>query len=132
MDLIVSAHGYVIGIAIMGSWALIMLLALGLRAFAADAEAGWFWKIVSAAQVLLGAQLVFGLVLWAIRGRLPGDELIDQVFHPLYNFVFPVVVLVVAHRASGDGRAHPFTAFATAGLVIFGLTARGFTAQVFG
>ncbi|CAN5453690.1 hypothetical protein BH23ACT9_BH23ACT9_08920 [soil metagenome] len=129
---IAAIHGHVIGVTIMGSWVVVMVLALVLRLAAADAEVPWFWRIVSIAQILLGVQLLFGLVLLVIRGGLPGDDGLSMAFHPLYGFVFPLIVLFYAHRFSRDGRMHRFSAFATAGLVIFALTLRGYTAIVFG
>lgn len=126
-----AIHGHVIGVTIIASWGVVMLLALGLRIFAADAEAAWFWRVVSAAQILLGIQLLLGVGLWIVRGRLPGPDTLTMTFHPLYGFVFPFAVLFVAHRFARDGRAHPFTAFATAGLTIMALTLRGYTAVVY-
>jgi hypothetical protein len=126
---IAEVHGYVIGVGIIGAWVLVMLLALVLRLVRRDAEVAWFWRVVSAAQVLLGVQLLVGAYLF-LRGGRPGPDTFTHVFHPLYGFVFPAVVLAVAHRAAREGRANPFTAFAVAGLVIAGLTLRGFQAVV--
>jgi hypothetical protein len=131
---IASIHGYVIGTTIIGSWLVIMLLALVLRVVkrgAPDgaADVGWFWRVVSVAQVLLVVQLLVGAYLF-IRGGRPGPDGFTHAFHPLYGFVFPAVVLFYAHKLSREGRVNPFTAFATAGLVIFGLTLRGFQAVV--
>lgn len=131
METIRQFHGELIAFAIMGSWAAIMLVSLGLRVFAADAEVGWFWRVVSAAQILLVVQLLIGLYLWIDSGQLPGEDTLAHVFHPLYGFVFPAIVLFYAHKLSRDGRMHRFSAFATAGLVIFALTLRGYTAIVF-
>lgn len=132
-DCVIALHGYVIGFTIIGSWLVIMLISLGLRAFKGDGDAPWFWRIVSIAQVLLGVQLLLGIYLF-VRGGLPGagrgTTTFEHVFHPLYGFVFPMVVLFYAHKFAREGRANPYTAFATAGLVIFGLTARGWQAVV--
>lgn len=127
---IVSIHGQVIAFAIMGSWAAVMVVSLILRIVAADAEVGWFWRVVSFAQILLVVQLIIGVYLW-IRGGPPGTDTLTHVFHPLYGFVFPAIVLFYAHRFARDGRMHRFSAFATAGLVILALTLRGYTAIVF-
>ncbi len=124
---IAQIHGWVVGGTIVGSWLLIMVLALVLRAVAGQREVPWFWKLVSGAQVLLGLQLLFGLVLLAI-GRRPAADLFTTSFHLLYGFVFPLVVLFFGHKWAREGRFHPLTAFAVVGLVNFGLTARGMSA----
>ena len=125
---IAEVHGWVVGGTIVGSWLLIMVLALVLRVVAGDRDVPWFWKIVSAAQLLLGLQLIFGLVLLAMGRRpIPGDLFINS-FHILYGFVFPLVVLFFGHKWAREQRYHPLTAFAVVGLVNFGLTARGMTA----
>lgn len=124
---IAQIHGYVVGGTIVGSWLLVMILALVLRIAAGDRDVPWFWRIVSGAQILLAVQLLFGLVLLAI-GRRPAADLFTTSFHLLYGFVFPLVVLTVGHKYARDGRYHPLTAFAVVGLVNFGLTARGLTA----
>lgn len=131
---VAQIHGYVIGTTIIGSWLVIMLLALVLRVVRrrdpeGAADVVWFWRLVSVAQVLLVVQLLVGAYLW-IRGGRPGPDAFTHGFHPLYGFVFPAVVLVYAHKLAREGRVNPFTAFATAGLVIFGLTLRGFQAVV--
>jgi hypothetical protein len=131
---IAAIHGYVIGYGIMGSWLLIMLLSLVLRLVkrgdADVADVGWYWRTVSFAQILLVVQLLIGTYLF-IRGGRPGPDTFTHVFHPLYGFVFPAVVLFYAHKVAREGRANPFSAFAVAGLVIFALTLRGFQAIVF-
>lgn len=120
-------HGYVIGGAVVGSWLVIMILALVLRAVRGNGDVPWFWKIVSGAQILLALQILFGLVLFAI-GRRPAADLFTTAFHLLYGFVFPLVVLTIGHKFAREGRYHPLTVFAVVGLVNFGLTARGLSA----
>ena len=125
----VALHGYVLGFAIIGSWFLIMVLALILRAFKGADDVPWFWRIVSVAQVVLVVQLLVGLVLLLMGGR-PAESTFDTVFHMLYGLVFPGVVLFFGHKYAREGRMHPLTAFATVGLVNFGLTARAFMVGV--
>lgn len=121
-------HGYVIGGGIVGSWLIVMLLALVLRAVSGDKDVPWFWRVVSIAQLLLGVQLLFGVVL-LLMGRVPAPgDAFTTGFHFLYGAVFPVVVLFFGHKYARDGRFHPLTAFAVVGLVNFGLTARGLSA----
>lgn len=114
-----------IGMVIVGSWATVAGWAFALRLLRYP-ETPTFWRFVSLAQLLLGAQLLIGLVLWLMGGRPGTGSLFDQTFHILYGFVFPLVVLFFAHAWSRAGRFDPHSAFAVAGLVIFGLTARAF------
>lgn len=131
---LIALHGYILGFAIVGSWAVIMGWSLALRFLDYD-ETPTFWRAVSVAQILLGIQLVVGLVLltrYALAanfgvgsGGLPGDgSAFDTTFHLLYGVGFPLIVLFVAHKRSREGRVNPYTAFAVVGLVNFGLTAR--------
>ena len=133
---IVEIHGYVLGFGIIGSWLVVMLLSLVLRVVRGrspdgGAEIGWFWRVVSFAQILLGVQLLVGAYLFIVGGR-PGPDTFIHVFHPLYGFVFPGVVLFYGHKLAREGRVHPLTAFAVVGLVNFGLTARAFMVAVVG
>ena len=112
-----------IGYVIVGSWAVIAGWGLALS-FLDYEETPTFWRVVSLAQVLLGIQLLAGVVLLAM-GRLPaGDDWFNNIFHVLYGFAFPVIVLLFAHRWSRAGRVDPHLAFSVTGLVVFGLTAR--------
>jgi hypothetical protein len=120
---IAAVHGYVLGFGIIGSWFGIMVLSIILRAVKRDGEVAWFWKVVSFAQILLGIQLLIGAYLFIVGGR-PGPDTFTHVFHPLYGFVFPGVVLFYGHKLAREGRIHPLSAFAVVGLVNFGLTAR--------
>jgi len=133
MNAIARAHGYLIGFAVVGSWAVVMFWALALR-FTRYDETPTFWRAVSVAQVLLALQLLVGLVLmgWWLLGDGPapganaGGGWFNGTFHLLYGIAFPFVVLVVGHRLATQGRYHPHSVFAVVGLVIFGLTARAF------
>jgi hypothetical protein len=123
-----TIHGYIVGFLIIGSWPVIGFWALALK-FTRYEETPTFWRVVSVAQILLAVQLFLGmalLVLWTLgRAGLPGDGSAFQVtFHLLYGVVFPLVVLVVAHRGARAGRWNPHLAFAVVGLVNFGLTTR--------
>jgi hypothetical protein len=127
---IAAIHGYIIGFAIIGSWAIIMFWSLALR-FTKYEETPTFWRAVSVAQILLVLQLVIGVVLLAryllgVPGAaLPGDmSAFDTTFHLLYGVGFPLLVLVVAHRGAHTERFDPHSAFAVVGLVNFGLTTR--------
>lgn len=115
-------HAWV-GYGLVGIWAVVAGWGLALRFLPYD-ETPTFWRVLTLAQVGLALQLLVGTGLLAL-GRLPaGQDWFLNVFHVLYGFAFPVVVLVVAHRLSRAGRVDPHLAFAVAGLVLFGLTAR--------
>lgn len=124
-----ALHGYMIGIALIGSWFVVMVVALVLRVAKRDGETPFFWRIVSIAQVLIALQLLIGLGLFAAGGR-PAADTFDTVFHMLYGAVFPGIVLFYGHKVAREGRMHPLSAFATVGLVNFGLTARSFMVAV--
>lgn len=124
-----ALHGYVLGLALIGSWFVVMVVALVLRVVRRDGDVPFFWRIVSIAQVLIAVQLLLGLGLFVAGGR-PAATTFDTVFHMLYGAVFPGIVLFFGHKVARDGRMHPLSAFATVGLVNFGLTARSFMVAV--
>ncbi|CAN5872049.1 hypothetical protein BH23ACT10_BH23ACT10_19370 [soil metagenome] len=114
-----------IGLALVSVWAVVSGWSFALRLLGYD-ETPTFWRVVSVAQVLLVIQLAIGLILLVLGGR-PGDgSLFIYIFHPLYGIVFPLLTLFFAHKWSREGRYHPHAAFAVAGLIVFGLTARAF------
>ena len=127
----ITLHGYVLGFAVIAAWAVILLWALVLWVRKPE-ESPVFWRAVSVAQILLGLQLLAGLVLtvlWLVgNGNAPGVRSgggwFNGVFHVLYGVVFPIIVLLVGHRTAREGRFNPHLVFAVVGLVIFGLTAR--------
>jgi FtsH-binding integral membrane protein len=113
------------GLAIVSLWAVVSGWSFALRLLRYD-ETPTFWRVVSVAQILLGIQLLLGLVL-LVLGRRPGDgSWFDFIFHLLYGIVFPLLTLFFAHKWAREKRFDAHAAFAVAGLVIFGLTARAF------
>jgi heme A synthase len=84
----------------------------------------WYWNLLAAIQIVLGVQVVVGGVLFALGGRPPGAG--GPVWlHYAYGGLFPIVVLVVAHRVAAERlREVPYLAFGIAALVNFGLTFR--------
>jgi hypothetical protein len=111
-----------IGFAVVGGWALLFLA--GAAAFVARRRRiwGWFWALLAILQVLLGIQLVAGIVVLATGRRA-------EVLHYAYGVVFPVVVLGIAHSL-GRGMDDPSDAwkvFAIASFFVFGLTLRALT-----
>lgn len=105
------------GFAIVGGWLLLFLWGCVLFVLRRDANR-WYWGLLTALQVLLGLQLVAGIVLFAIGGRPP-------FLHYFYGVVFPAVVLIVAHVLSRGLQKPPYHLFFTIGaFFIFGLTGR--------
>jgi hypothetical protein len=119
-------HAYV-GFAIISVWGVVSGWALALS-FMRYEETPGFWRAVSLAQVLLGIQLLFGLGLFVGRGfaQIGVEGWFSTIFHPLYGFVFPLVVLFFAHAQARKPERSSHRVFALAAFVIFGLTARAF------
>lgn len=126
-------HGYVLGYAAIASWVVVGVWSLVLR-FTRPQEAPTFWRVVSIAQVLLGVQLLLGVVL-LLMGRWPGPGdagLGTLLFHLSYGIISPLVVLVVAHAWARSERFNPYAIFAVVGLVNFGLMFRAWQVGIFG
>jgi len=105
------------GFVIVAGWGVLFLWGFGL--FILKREAGrLYWGLLAALQVLLGVQLVAGIVLLALGDRRP-------VLHYLYGAVLPAIVLVVCHLFTRSLQKGPYHLFFTWGaFFIFGLTAR--------
>lgn len=119
-------HAY-LGLAIVSVWAVLSGWALALS-FTRYEETPGFWRAVSVAQILLGVQLLYGLALFVGRGfaTIGADGWFSTIFHPLYGFVFPFIVLFAAHGYARREDRNPHRVFALASFVIFALTVRGF------
>ena len=104
------------GFAIVIGWGLLFFWGVGL--FISKRDAGrLYWGLLTVLQVLLGVQLLAGLVLLVMGGR--------PLLHYAYGAVFPALVLVVCHVFSRGLEKPPFHLFFTIGaFFIFGLTAR--------
>jgi hypothetical protein len=116
-----SIHKF-IGFAIVAGWGVLFLW--GTAAWVRRGEPGaMFWRLLAALQVLMGIQLVAGVILLATGHHLP------SLLHLGYGVVFPVVGLVVAHvmarSLEDDFDAHKI--FTVAAFVVFGLTLRALT-----
>ncbi len=100
------------------------LLALGaLYTYVRNKEAGdWYWNLLAAVQVILGAQVVVGLVLLAMGNRAVAKG--PDWLHYVYGGLFPLAVLVFAHRFAARHPGAEPVAFGLASLVAFGLTFR--------
>ena len=83
----------------------------------------WFWSLLGGLQVILVLQALVGIVLFVV-GRRPDAEGLRQWLHYTYGGVFPLLLLVYAHRAAKSERFRqiPWVPFGIASLFIFGLT----------
>src|SRR5512132_3378795 len=93
------------GFVIVTGWGVLFLFGIGLFITRRDANRV-YWGLLTVLQVLLGIQLLAGLVLFAEGGR-------PAVLHYLYGAVFPALVLVAYH-----------VFFTIGAFFVFGLTAR--------
>jgi hypothetical protein len=116
-----SIHKF-IGFAIVAGWG--MLFLWGVATWVRRREpAALFWRLLAVLQVLMGVQLVAGIILLATGHHLP------SLLHLGYGVVFPVIALVTAHvlarSLEDDFEAHKI--FTVASFVVFGLTLRALT-----
>jgi hypothetical protein len=113
-------HLYV-GFLVPAGWTVIALWAL--VAFLRNKAAGErYWALVAVMQVVLGVQIVLGTVLLVVAfasgsGRPPW-------LHYAYGALFPIALLVFAHRWGRDHKEISFVGFGIAAFLIAGLTVR--------
>lgn len=108
-----TIEGYVI----VAGWGLLFLFGIGLFITRRDANRV-YWGLLTVLQVLLGVQLLAGLVLLLNGGRQP-------LLHYLYGAVFPALVIGVCHVLTRGLEKPPYHLFFTIGaFFVFGLTAR--------
>ena len=105
------------GFAIVAGWALLFFWGVGL--FITKRDAGpWYWRLLTALQVLLGLQLLAGLWLLVAGGRPP-------LLHYAYGIVFPALLIGLAHWFTRSLDKPPYHVFFTgAAFFILGLTLR--------
>ena len=98
---------------------MVWMFVLGVVLWVRKKEAGRvYWGLLTALQVVLGLQLIIGIVLFVAGGRQP-------TLHYFYGAVFPAIVLGVAHYFSRGLDKPPYHAFFTIGsFFVFGLTSR--------
>jgi hypothetical protein len=105
------------GFAIVAGWGLLFLFGIGLFITRRDANRV-YWGLLTVLQVLLGVQVLAGLVLLLNGGRQP-------LLHYLYGAVFPALVIGVCHVLTRGLEKPPYHLFFTIGaFFVFGLTAR--------
>ena len=105
------------GFAVVAGWGVLFLFGIGLFITKRDANR-LYWGRLTALQVLLGLQLLAGLVLLVQGGRQP-------ILHYFYGAVFPALVIGVCHLFTRGLEKPPYHLFFTIGsFFVFGLTAR--------
>ena len=104
--------------------ALFALLTLGaLYTYLRNREpGGWYWNLLAAVQVVLGVQVVVGVVLFALGGRPQSNG--PNWLHYVYGAVFPIGVLFFAHKYARKHQGIEMVIFGVACFVAFGLTFR--------
>ena len=119
MDSVADLHRYV---AYSIPTGFVVLFLVSIFTYLFNREPGeWYWRLLAILQVVLAIQVLVGVVLFATGRRASGNFV---GAHYLYGAVFPLVVLVFAHRFS---RRHPNVAvavFGFAAFLCFGLTMR--------
>ena len=113
-----EVHKY-IGFLVVGGFALLMLWGLLTRMRRKSDPGAWFWRVLAAEQVVLGIQVLAGIVLLIVYGVSK-----KPVLHYLYGSLFPITVLVVTHLFARDMERDQYKAFAVAAFICFGLTGR--------
>jgi hypothetical protein len=81
-----------------------------------------FWRLLALMQGVIGIQILIGAILFIIGGR-PRSNGVEWL-HYAYGGLFPLVLLVLAHRYGRKTEGIAWIAFGVAGLLIFGLTFR--------
>lgn len=113
-------HRY-IAYAIVAGWALLTLWAL--FAFVRNKAPGAaYWHLLAVLQVMVGLQVVVGAVLF-LGGNRPAT-LGPSWLHYAYGGLFPLAVLLFAHRYARRNESVSWMVFGVAALVIFGLSFR--------
>ncbi len=111
----IIAYAIPTGFALLTVWAIFSLVRN-------KAPGDRFWSLLAILQVVLGVQVVVGGILYLLGQRATARD--PEWLHYAYGGLFPVVVLVVAHRFSRRHESIAWIVFGFAALVIFGLTFR--------
>ncbi len=117
MDEIHRLIGYSVpaGFAILTLWAVVSWIRN-------HAPEGGFWNLLAALQVVIGAQVLIGGILFAMGLRPPSNG--PTWLHYVYGGLFPAAVLVAAHRFAQKLEGIPWVVFGVAAFINFGLTFR--------
>jgi hypothetical protein len=117
----VSGLHEVVGFVVVGVFTIGWLFGLVLWVWR-RAAGDWFWRWLTAAQVIAILQSLIGLIL-VIAGRRPTTWL-----HYVYGFG-PLVIFAIGHALAREDtfRGKPWAPFALASFISFGLSLRALT-----
>ena len=107
----------VIGYTIVGAFALLMLVGLATWLMKRKEPWRWFWWVLAYAQVMVGLQVIAGIVLLIMGER-------RDLLHYAYGGIFPILVLTTAHVVSRMEDRPAYVNFTWAAFFCFGLTLR--------
>ena len=120
MDSVTTLHRYV-AYTIPAGWGILTLWSL--YAYLRNRDPGdWYWRLLGILQVILGIQVVVGITLF-ISGRRP-DSNGPTWLHYTYGAIFPLLILVLAHRYARRYEGVAVIIFGVAAFLCFGLTFR--------
>ena len=123
----------VVGFVVVGLFAIGWLWGLGaLLIRRGPGDPYWWW--LTAVQVVLGVQVLLGILLFVTGHRVEEGSSLSRLLHYVYGGL-PVLLLVFAHAIAREGsaamigfdpekRIEPWVPFAWASFICFGLTLR--------
>ena len=120
MDSVVDLHRYV-AYSVPTGFALLFLVSLFTYLFNRD-PGEWYWRLLAILQVVLTIQVLVGVVLFVTGRRPPSISFAGA--HYVYGSLFPLVVLVFAHRWARRHANVSVAIFGVAAFLCFGLTMR--------
>ena len=120
MDSIADLHRYV-AYSVPTGFALLFLVSIFTYLF--NREPGEsYWRVLAILQVVLAVQVLVGAVLFFAGRRPPAISFTGA--HYVYGSLFPLVVLVFAHRFARRQTNIAVAVFGVAAFLCFGLTMR--------
>lgn len=121
----------VIGFAVVAIFAIGWIWGLG--AWITRRDPGtWYWLWLAIAQVVAGAQALFGIVMLLFGRRMVTPTALGGLLHYVYGLL-PILLFLFAHIIARAGNARmigidrpvrPWVPFAWASFICFGLTSR--------
>lgn len=109
------AYSIPAGFAVMALWALLGFIRN-------KAPGDRFWTLLAALQVVLGIQVIVGGILYLTGARAQTNG--PEWLHYVYGGLFPLFILLLAHRFARRTEGVSWMVFGGAAFVIFGLTFR--------
>jgi hypothetical protein len=109
------AYSIPTGFALLAVWAIVSFIRN-------KAPGDRFWNLIAVIQVILGVQIVIGGILFLVGNRPASNG--PQWLHYAYGGLFPLALLIGAHRLARRHESAAWIIFGGAAIVIFGLTFR--------